>query len=78
MDAGFAHGALHTAASDFAAAISADAATLALWQGLTPLGRNQFIPPASGGSPCWKPSSRAWRAGPRADPGSGAAPLQSF
>ena len=58
MSTGFAHGTVHTAAEDMRAAIEADADTLALWQNLTPLGRNEFI--------CWvddakKPVTRARR-----------------
>ncbi|MBX9576745.1 MAG: YdeI/OmpD-associated family protein [Caulobacteraceae bacterium] len=41
----FAEGTVHRAADDLKAAIRADADALALWQGLTPLGRNEFI--------CW-------------------------
>ncbi|HEV2081691.1 MAG TPA: YdeI/OmpD-associated family protein [Brevundimonas sp.] len=41
----FAEGTVHRAADDMKSAIRADAAALALWQGLTPLGRNEFI--------CW-------------------------
>ncbi len=41
----FAQGTVHEASDDFRDAISADPATLALWQALTPLGRNEFI--------CW-------------------------
>lgn len=54
-DNSFAQGTVHTAASDFQEAIEADPATRALWQGLTPLGRNEFL--------CWvedakKPETR--------------------
>ncbi|WP_448658913.1 YdeI/OmpD-associated family protein [Sphingomonas sp. CJ99] len=54
----FAQGTVHTAASDLQAAIASDPATLALWQALTPLGRNEFI--------CWvedakQPATRARR-----------------
>ena len=45
MDAAFLQGTVHTAAADMRAAIEDDSTTLALWQGLTPLGRNEFI--------CW-------------------------
>ncbi|TXC73619.1 YdeI/OmpD-associated family protein [Sphingorhabdus soli] len=45
MTDGFLHGTVHTAGADMQAAVSADRDTLALWQGLTPLGRNEFI--------CW-------------------------
>lgn len=41
----FAQGTVHTAQADMQAAVRADAATFALWQGLTLLGRNEFI--------CW-------------------------
>ena len=41
----FAEGTVHRAADDLKSAIRADADILALWQGLTPLGRNEFI--------CW-------------------------
>jgi Bacteriocin-protection, YdeI or OmpD-Associated len=39
------HGTVHQAPDDLRQAITADPALLALWQGLTPLGRNEFI--------CW-------------------------
>ncbi len=45
MTVGFLHGTVHPAQADMQAAVSADPDTLALWQGLTPLGRNEFI--------CW-------------------------
>jgi uncharacterized protein YdeI (YjbR/CyaY-like superfamily) len=38
-------GTAHQIPADLAGAIKADPALLALWQGLTPLGRNEFI--------CW-------------------------
>lgn len=41
----FPQGTVHEAAADLRGAIEADAATLALWVALTPLGRNEFI--------CW-------------------------
>jgi len=41
----FPHGTVHQAADDLQAAIRADAELLALWEKLTPLGRNEFI--------CW-------------------------
>jgi len=41
----FAQGTVHTAQPDLEAAVRADAQVLALWQSLTPLGRNEFI--------CW-------------------------
>lgn len=54
----FLHGTVHTAGDDLIAAITADPALFDLWQGLTPLGRNEFI--------CWvedakKPATRAKR-----------------
>ena len=42
---GFAQGTVHVAGPDLQAAVESDTAVLALWQGLTPLGRNEFI--------CW-------------------------
>lgn len=39
------HGTVHQVPPDLDDAIVADAATVVLWQGLTPLGRNEFI--------CW-------------------------
>lgn len=41
----FAQGTVHRAAEDLEAAIRADACAFALWQKITPLGRNEFI--------CW-------------------------
>jgi hypothetical protein len=41
----FLQGTVHQAGDDMQAAICADPAVFALWQGLTPLGRNEFI--------CW-------------------------
>lgn len=41
----FLHGTVHEAREDMQAAITADPGALALWQALTPLGRNEFI--------CW-------------------------
>jgi Bacteriocin-protection, YdeI or OmpD-Associated len=41
----FLHGTVHTAREDLQSAMCADAGVLALWQSLTPLGRNEFI--------CW-------------------------
>ena len=54
----FAQGVVYVAAADLQSAIQADADVLALWQGLTPLGRNEFI--------CWvedakQPATRARR-----------------
>jgi hypothetical protein len=45
MTDAFLHGTVHVAGDDMQAALKADAAVLALWQSLTPLGRNEFI--------CW-------------------------
>jgi hypothetical protein len=45
MTDAFLHGTVHIAGDDMQAALKADAAVLALWQSLTPLGRNEFI--------CW-------------------------
>lgn len=45
MTKAFSHGTVHTARDDMQAALTADAETLALWESLTPLGRNEFI--------CW-------------------------
>lgn len=41
----FLHGTVHEAAEDFQAALRSDPGVLALWENLTPLGRNEFI--------CW-------------------------
>ena len=41
----FPHGIVHEAPDDIQAAVRADPKALALWEGLTPLGRNEFI--------CW-------------------------
>ncbi|MFM2410029.1 MAG: hypothetical protein RL481_857 [Pseudomonadota bacterium] len=41
----FLHGTVHQAREDLQAALRADAGVFALWQSLTPLGRNEFI--------CW-------------------------
>ena len=41
----FAQGTVHQAGADLQAAVQSDPEVLALWQGLTPLGRNEFI--------CW-------------------------
>ena len=41
----FAHGTVHRAGQDLQAALKGDPEVFALWQGLTPLGRNEFI--------CW-------------------------
>lgn len=45
MPTTFPHGTVHTAAPDLEGAIRADAQIFALWESLTPLGRNEFI--------CW-------------------------
>ena len=45
MAEAFSHGTVHEAAEDLQAAIRSDAEVLMLWEGLTPLGRNEFI--------CW-------------------------
>ena len=54
----FPHGTVHQAPDDFQEAIRSDPALLHLWEGLTPLGRNEFI--------CWvedarQPATRARR-----------------
>jgi hypothetical protein len=41
----FLHGTVHEASEDLQAAIQSDPEILTLWEGLTPLGRNEFI--------CW-------------------------
>ncbi len=41
----FPQGTVHEAREDFQAAVRSDPAVFALWKGLTPLGRNEFI--------CW-------------------------
>lgn len=45
MREAFLHGTVHEAADDLRVAIESDPALFALWQKLTPLGRNEFI--------CW-------------------------
>ena len=45
MTTAFSHGTVHEAAEDLQAVLRADPALLALWENLTPLGRNEFI--------CW-------------------------
>ena len=45
MAAAFSHGTVHRAGNDLRAALESDPQVLALWQSLTPLGRNEFI--------CW-------------------------
>ena len=45
MAEAFSHGTVHRAGEDLEAALRSNAEVLALWQGLTPLGRNEFI--------CW-------------------------
>jgi hypothetical protein len=54
----FSHGTVHQAGEDLQAALTAAPAMLMLWDGLTPLGRNEFI--------CWvedakQPATRARR-----------------
>ena len=46
----FPHGTVHQAPDDLQAAIGSEPALLALWQALTPLGRNEFI--------CWVEDAR--------------------
>ncbi len=41
----FSHGVVHRAGEDLQAAVRSDPNVLALWESLTPLGRNEFI--------CW-------------------------
>jgi hypothetical protein len=41
----FPHGTVHEAGDDLQAALRSDSTVFALWEGLTPLGRNEFI--------CW-------------------------
>jgi hypothetical protein len=45
MTSAFPHGTVHKAREDLQAALRSDANVFALWQNLTPLGRNEFI--------CW-------------------------
>ena len=45
MADGFLHGTVHDAREDLQAAVRSDLIALALWENLTPLGRNEFI--------CW-------------------------
>ncbi|MCK0530575.1 YdeI/OmpD-associated family protein [Sphingobium agri] len=45
MTEAFFHGTVHEAGEDLQAALRAEPEVLALWQALTPLGRNEFI--------CW-------------------------
>ena len=45
MAGAFSHGTVHQAGEDLQNAVESDARVLALWEGLTPLGRNEFI--------CW-------------------------
>jgi len=58
MTESFPHGTVHDARDDMKVALQADPHIFALWQGLTPLGRNEFI--------CWvedakQPKTRARR-----------------
>ena len=46
----FAQGTVHVAGPDLQSALQSDPDALALWQGLTPLGRNEFI--------CWVEDAR--------------------
>ncbi|ACK84187.1 YdeI/OmpD-associated family protein [Methylorubrum extorquens] len=45
MTTDFLHGTVHEAAEDLQEALRSDDLTLQLWEGLSPLGRNEFI--------CW-------------------------
>ena len=45
MTNAFLHGTVHQAKDDLQAAVRSDPGILSLWEGLTPLGRNEFI--------CW-------------------------
>jgi hypothetical protein len=45
MTKAISHGTVHEARDDMQAALASDPDTLALWESLTPLGRNEFI--------CW-------------------------
>jgi hypothetical protein len=45
MSNAFLHGTVHEASADLQAAVRSDPEILALWEKLTPLGRNEFI--------CW-------------------------
>ncbi|TSB04811.1 YdeI/OmpD-associated family protein [Sphingorhabdus contaminans] len=58
MKSAFLHGIVHTAGDDMRLALQADPDIFALWQALTPIGRNEFI--------CWvedakQPKTRARR-----------------
>ena len=58
MTNAFSHGTVHEAGEDFQAAVRSNPEVLSLWEGLTPLGRNEFI--------CWvedakKPETRERR-----------------
>lgn len=55
MTNAFSHGTVHEAGDDLQAAIRSNPEILALWQKLTPLGRNEFI--------CWVEDAK--RAGTR-------------
>lgn len=50
MADGISQGTVHQAGEDLEAALRADPAVLALWDALTPLGRNEFI--------CWVDSAK--------------------
>ncbi|WP_420142983.1 YdeI/OmpD-associated family protein [Sphingobium sp.] len=45
MTTDFPHGTVHEATEDFQAAMRSDPAIMGVWEGLTPLGRNEFL--------CW-------------------------
>ena len=60
----FSQGTVHVAGEDLKSALQCDPEVLALWQGLTPLGRNEFI--------CWvedakQPATRLRRIGRTAE-----------
>ena len=52
----FAQGVVHVAGDDLRSAIQSDPDVLSLWQGLTPLGRNEFI--------CWVDDAKQSPAAP--------------
>ena len=57
MVAAFLHGTVHEANDDLQAAVRSDPRTLALWEALTPLGRNEFI--------CWVDDAKQAATGQR-------------